>query len=166
MKTIVLTIFLSLQTFASGTMETETSQRKSLNQTTKDQVLKLLKSNESLMMSFFEYDAKKIEKAAGDFKGKLDSIKDKVVMPEIEAAQKNLAKIAAKNKKEDNYEAYHEVSKALVKLIETYDLGSTYNVYYCPMVKKKWVQNSVKRRKVHNPYAPEMPHCGGQLTEY
>jgi hypothetical protein len=45
-------------------------------------------------------------------------------------------------------------------------VGEGYNEYTCPMVKKKWVQNSKKRARVHNPYAPEMPHCGGQVTEY
>lgn len=147
-------------------MEVGKEKRKPLDSSTKEKVLELLKSNESLMMSFYKYDAKKISQAAKDFKGKLSAIKDKTIKVEVELAEIYLAKIASKNKKEVNYEAYHGISKALSRLVEGYELGSTYNVYYCPMVKKKWVQNSVKRRKVHNPYAPEMPHCGGQITEY
>ena len=51
-------------------------------------------------------------------------------------------------------------------VVNTYDVGKKYNAYSCPMVKKKWVQNSKKMAKVHNPYAPNMPHCGSKDTSH
>lgn len=55
---------------------------------------------------------------------------------------------------------------ALIHIVNKYDLGSKYNAYSCPMVKKKWLQNSDKMAKVHNPYAAGMPHCGSQDTNH
>ena len=57
------------------------------------------------------------------------------------------------------------VSKALVHIVRTYDVGK-YNAYSCPMVKKVWVQNSAKQDGVQNPYAPEMPACGTKDTSF
>ena len=65
-----------------------------------------------------------------------------------------------------NNENYHIVSSALIFVINKYDLGSEYNAYSCPMVKKKWIQNSKKMTKVHNPYAAGMPHCGSQDSSH
>lgn len=165
----VLTLLFSLSInslFASGSYETETKKRESISDQEKSQIIGVLQANEDLMMSFFDYDIKKIAKAQKEVKAKLSLLKGKRFLKQKGEAENSLGMIKEDNDKDKNYEAYHSLSKVLVTLIETYDLGSTYNVYYCPMVKKKWVQNSQKRRKVHNPYAPEMPHCGGQLTEF
>ena len=58
------------------------------------------------------------------------------------------------------------VSSALAHVLSKYDLGSDYNVYYCPMVRKKWIQNSTKHAGVKNPYAPEMPNCGRKESSF
>ena len=65
-----------------------------------------------------------------------------------------------------NNQNYHLTSMALIHIVNTYDVGNEYNAYSCPMVKKKWLQNSKKMAKVHNPYAPNMPHCGGQDSNF
>ena len=77
-----------------------------------------------------------------------------------------LDQIKASNDREDNNQNYHLVSMALIHVVKEYDVGSKYNAYSCPMVKKKWLQNSKKISKVHNPYAPEMPHCGSQDSHH
>jgi hypothetical protein len=77
-----------------------------------------------------------------------------------------LGELKSDTERETNNQNYHLVSMALIHLVNTYDLGDAYNAYSCPMVKKKWVQNSKKMARVHNPYAPGMPHCGTQDSEY
>jgi hypothetical protein len=72
----------------------------------------------------------------------------------------------AKTSREENNQNYHLVSMALIYIVNTYDVGPKYNAYSCPMVKKKWLQNSKKLAKIHNPYAPHMPHCGSQDTNF
>ena len=51
---------------------------------------------------------------------------------------------------------------ALIYVINTYDISDDYAPFTCPMVKKKWIQNVKNKPQVRNPYAPEMPQCGGR----
>ena len=77
-----------------------------------------------------------------------------------------LDQLKSATERETNNQNYHLDSMDLVQLVDTYALGDAYNAYSCPMVKKKWVQNSKKMARVHNPYAPGMPHCGTQDSEH
>jgi hypothetical protein len=74
-----------------------------------------------------------------------------------------LSKIKKAASLKENNKYYHFANVFLVQLINTYDFGKKYQAYYCPMVRKKWIQNISKIEKVHNPYDSSMPHCGGRL---
>ena len=136
--------------------------RKSLSEAAKKSVVSALEANEALHSSFFKYDAKAVESNAMKLKKAIDAIEDKEVAKLLNFSKSKLSEIKASNDRETNNKNYHLVSMALIHIINKYDVGSKYNAYSCPMVKKKWVQNSSKMAKVHNPYAPEMPHCGSQ----
>ncbi len=140
--------------------------RKALAPKVKTKLMKVLEQNEKLHGAMFEYKKDLLVKEAKLYKKLVEKVKaaefKKILKPTLSSIDE-LISSQAKNK--DN-ESYHKVILALVRLVESYNFGSTYNVYYCPMVKKRWVQNSQKMRKVHNPYAPEMPHCGGQISEF
>lgn len=140
--------------------------RKEVSQKFKESVLLILEENEKLHSSMFDYNKVTLKKSVETFKKKAMRIKDKKVEKLLKPALKASSELLTNKTKAEDNESYHRLSLSLVRIVESYQIGSTYNIYYCPMVKKRWVQNSKKMRKVHNPYAPEMPHCGGQITEF
>jgi hypothetical protein len=142
------------------------SGRKTLDKKTKNEILAALKANETVHSAFFEYDGEKVESAVGNLSSALKSITNPEVSKLLKFSQSKLGKIKASNDRGQNDQNYHLFSMALIHVVNTYDIGKEYNAYSCPMVKKKWLQNSKKMSKVHNPYAPNMPHCGGQDTSH
>lgn len=161
-----LFIFTLLLTSSFQTSFAQDDGRRAISVSLKEQVTSLLEKNEQVHASMFNYKKEDLKKAVVTFKKRALEIKDKEVQKYLEPAIKASSELLKNKTKEEDNESYHRLSLALVKLVELYKIGSTYNIYYCPMVKKRWVQNSTKMRKVHNPYAPEMPHCGGQITEF
>lgn len=143
-------------------MDMKDAARKSLDAKTKEQLLAALKINEDLHTSFFDYNAIKVEKNAAALSLSLSQVKDPEISKILSYSLKKLNGIKAGNDRKLNNKNYHSVSMTLIHLIRRYDLGDDYKGYSCPMVKMKWVQNSKKMSKVHNPYAPEMKHCGSQ----
>lgn len=146
----------------SKKMMHDSGKKKTLSESDKKAVENLFVINEELHSSFFTYDAKKAEKTAAKLATAIDKIKNKEVQKALDLASKNLKSIKASASREDNNKKYHQVSMTLIDVLKTFELSSAYASYSCPMVKKKWVQNTNKMAKVHNPYAPEMPHCGGK----
>ena len=136
------------------------SSKKEIDAKTKTGILAILEANESLHAAFFKYDGKKVERNAKAVSKKIAALKNEEIKKLLTYGQKTLSKITAKADREENNKNYHLVSMALIHVINTYQLGDKYAAYRCPMVRKKWVQNTKKMAKVHNPYAPEMPHCG------
>lgn len=162
--TILIVILGSLNFSISSYAEED--KRKDVSASVKTQVIALLTQNEKIHAAMFEYNKKALKSAVKKFQGLVTELKVEEFKKTLAPALKASGELLSNEKKEQDNESYHRLSLALVKLVETYKLGGVYNVYYCPMVKKRWVQNSEKMRKVHNPYAPEMPHCGGQITEF
>lgn len=132
----------------------------------KKAVINILEINESLHKNFFDYKASLVEEDAKRLSQAISIIKNTKITDLLKDGQMELAKIKKGNEREANNIAYHKVSLSLIKLLEEYNPGKRYNAYSCPMVKKRWVQNSEAKLRVHNPYAPEMPHCGQRDTEY
>jgi hypothetical protein len=131
----------------------------------KVEVLDALAANEELHSSFFKYKASEVEVNAKKLSEKISKISNKEISKLLAFANTKLSTIKSKSKRADNNEAYHIASMALINVINTYNLGDKYKGYVCPMVKKKWVQNTSKMEKVHNPYAPYMPHCGSKMRQ-
>ena len=140
--------------------------RKALKAQTKKSVVSMLEINEKLHRSFFNYKAKEVEANAQKLSQAIMEIKDQEIAKLLSFSQKQLQEIKASKDRAANDQHYHLVSMALIHIVNTYDVGSKYNAYSCPMVKKKWLQNSKKMADVHNPYAPNMPHCGSQDSHY
>lgn len=56
---------------------------------------------------------------------------------------------------------FYELSKVLIPFSKKYKLAGV-QAYYCPMVKKTWLQN--QSDITYNPYMPKkMPHCGSKI---
>lgn len=140
--------------------------RKSLDAKAKASVVKALEANEELHSAFFKYDGQKVEASAKKLKAAIDKIDNAEISKLLKFSKTKLGEISSSKSRDDNNQNYHLVSMALIHVVNTYDVGSKYNAYSCPMVKKKWIQNSKKVAKVHNPYAPNMPHCGSKDSNY
>lgn len=152
---------------SNGEMEkVSRTKRIELPKEIKKSVQAALAANEELHGAFFKYEGVKVEAASKGLKEKLTKIKDKDISKLLEFSINKLSEIKASKPREENNSTYNVVSMALIYLVNKYDVGESYNAYSCPMVKKKWVQNSEKIEKVHNPYAPNMPHCGSKDTSF
>ncbi|MDC1173935.1 hypothetical protein OAT67_00955 [Bacteriovoracaceae bacterium] len=156
---LTLTLLFNSALFASGS-------RATLESETKNQLIEVFKENEKLHAAFFNYDAKKINMIATSLNKKMKLVKKNEVSKLLKQAIVNAEKISKTSDRKKNNDYYADLSIALIYILNKYDLGREYNSYSCPMVKKKWVQNSKKKQKVHNPYAPEMPHCGRQDSRH
>lgn len=165
-KLLMILSLLSFNAFGMGEMKHDMGKRKALNGDEKKQVLAVFEANEKLHQSFFKYDAKKVEEEARNVAKAIDAIKNDEVKKLLTFSKGKLGEITSESDRDKNNENYHLFSMAAIHVLKTYDIGKTYNGYGCPMVKKKWVQNSEKVSKVYNPYAPEMPHCGGMETHF
>lgn len=140
--------------------------RESLTSAQKEEVVNVLKANEKLHASFFKYDAKSVADSAQELKNAMNKVSHEKIKKLLKFSMTKLDEIKANKTKDENRQNYHTISMALIYILNTYDVGSEYNAYSCPMVKKKWVQNSSKQEKVHNPYAANMPHCGSKDTSF
>lgn len=140
--------------------------RKLLDTQTKKGILSVLEENETLHNSFFEYNGNSVEKAAKSLKTKMKNISNPEISKLLKFSITKLDEIKSSSSREDNNQNYHLISMALIHIVNTYDVGKKYNAYSCPMVKKKWLQNSNKLTKIHNPYAKGMPHCGSKVTSH
>lgn len=168
-----------VESFASGTQDhskmdhskmdhskMKKGNRKELTEAVRKSVVSVLEANDSLHSAFFKYDAKAVEAKAKALSSAIDSIEDDEISKLLKFSKSKLLEIKESSDRESNNKNYHLVSMALIHIVNKYDVGAKYNAYSCPMVKKKWVQNSAKMAKVHNPYAPNMPHCGSQDTHH
>lgn len=145
-----------------GKMEKSAKGTKPLDDKTKGQLQKVMEANETLHQSFFEYDKNKVQANAKKLHDMIKNIQHPELSKLLKYSSGKLLEIKASSDRKANNQIYHTVSMSLIHVLKTYDTGLKHQPYYCPMVKMKWVQNPEKMSKVHNPYAPEMPHCGGK----
>ena len=160
-KLFIFLAFIFIPLLAFKAYATQDS-GKELNDSDKKEVMKILKINEDLHQAFFDYDAKKVEQTANKMKLAIDKLSNAEIAKLLKFSSSKLASMTATSSREDNNQNYHLVSMALIHIISKYNTGADYSAYSCPMVKKKWIQNSKKMAKVHNPYAPKMPDCGSK----
>jgi len=141
--------------------------RQALLEGEKQEVLNVLKANEPLRISFFRRDYSGAEKAAKDVINAIDKLSNQTIKATLAFAKGKLAQIGPAQSRKDNNQNYHLISMALLHIVGKYDVGNVYNGYYCPMEKKKWVQNSEKTMEAQNPFASDnMPNCGEMITQY
>ena len=136
--------------------------KSSISDQAKAELTAVLKKNEELHGASFTYDGKKVAGVSAALADLVDKVSDQKIKKMLTFSQGKLRAIKADGDREENNKNYHLFSSALIHVITKYDVNSEYSPYNCPMVKKNWIQNTTKMAKVHNPYAPEMPHCGAR----
>lgn len=156
---IKTTILIMCLAFSSAFAAKE--KRKELDVKSKKSLQAVFEQNEKLHQAFFEYDAKTVEAEAEKLKERLDKVEHEEVSKLLKFSKEKLGEIQDEKPRDENNQNYHLVSMALIHVLNKYDVDEKYAAFQCPMVKKKWIQNKEKHKQVMNPYAPEMPHCGG-----
>ncbi len=116
---------------------------------------------EKLHHSFFQYDGEKAQKEAKELAAVLSRIEDKELSKKLKFSQEKLREIAKDAPRKENNQRLHLVSMALIHVMKDNAPKGEYKAFQCPMVKKKWIQNTKEVKVAQNPYAPEMPNCGG-----
>ncbi len=163
MKTLLVILGL-LSSFA---LFSQTSGKRAvLDEKSKTELLTIFKMNEKLHDAFFKSDFVAAEKHALELKKSIDNLKNSEIKKALTFSASKLADIKASNSRSVNNKNYHLFSSALIYQLNKYDIGNEYDAFYCPMEKKKWIQNAKKHAGVMNPYATEMPTCGNQETHY
>ena len=157
---------IALAAFVLLTVQIQANNRQMLPQADKEALLSALQVNEKMHQAFLKYDAQAAQTTAMEFERAIKAIKNQEISQQLTPINTHIAGIKAQNDRKTNNNNYHQVSLVLAGLLAKYDLGSDYHAYYCPMVKKKWIQNSKKMSKVHNPYAPKMVNCGMKESKY
>lgn len=122
---------------------------------------KAFEEYEQLHQAFFNYDGKRVQAASGKLATTLGEIKNEALSKKLEFSRKRLGGISESSSRSDNNQSLHLVSMAMIHVLNTYKVDGKYKAYQCPMVMKKWIQNTEKQKITQNPYAPEMPNCGG-----
>lgn len=143
----------------------KSTQRKSLNDKDKKTISDALTINDQLFNALLAKDAKLIEKKSQEISALLQGNKD-AVFKELALKASNLKTIKSSTKQEDALKTYEEFLKPLIKVVQEYDLGNSYNVFSCPMVKKSWIQDVRVNKGVKNVFAPYMLECGTQDTHF
>lgn len=136
------------------------NERKELKEEQRKEVKKLFEINERLHSAFFEYDANKVEMISKEMIKAIKKISNTDISQRLEFSKEILGNIKSSEERKENNQNYHLFSMALIHLLDNFEIDNKYKAYSCPMVKMQWVQNVDQLEKVHNPYAPEMPHCG------
>jgi signal recognition particle GTPase len=140
--------------------------RQKLSKEDKQDILKVFKANELLHAGFFKYKRSKIMSKVAPVQLALKEVRSKNMKKMFSKSSRWLNEISTKLKKKQNYKKYNMFSEELIKLLIKYDIGSGYDIYACPMVNMRWVQNSKVDPKVNNPYASYMPHCGSRESRF
>ncbi|MBD65083.1 MAG: hypothetical protein CME62_07745 [Halobacteriovoraceae bacterium] len=124
---------------------------------------KVLSEYESLHQAFFDEKLEKTKTQAKSVSAAISEIKDPEILKLLTYTQKKLTELQNSTDLDKSKEAMNVVSQGILNVLEKHAPNKHYARYYCPMVKKYWIQNIKDSEKVMNPYAStSMPHCGSK----
>lgn len=144
----------------------EDSARQQLSMDVKSQLREVYRRNDKLYQLFMQERYDQVEGQAKQVARAIEKIENPDVTQLLDFTKKNLRDLDGELEVEVLQEAYSMISTALIHVLKTYDIGPGFNAYYCPMVKKRWVQNSMEVTQVQNPYDKTMRKCGDQETHF
>lgn len=124
-----------------------------------------LESYEKLNQALFDNDITKIKKESEDLKTKISKLDNAKALETLKYTQEKLVFLEKNDDLKKAQDAFNIVSQGMLVVLEKHLKNENYSRYYCPMVKKYWIQNISKSTKVMNPYASKsMPHCGEKVN--
>ncbi len=123
---------------------------------------KILKSYDKLYNAYLKQNHDQVKKSAGSLLEEISQVNDDNISKALNFSKKKLEAIQRSSQLIDSYDALNIVSQALFATAKKYSKLKGYSRYYCPMVKKYWMQPA-QMKKTNNPYAVKtMPHCGSK----
>lgn len=138
----------------------ETSTGK-ISENVKKSLLDVLKLNDILFNDLLKEDQSKVEVSAKALEAQLKKISSSE-LADLKKKAVSLSKISKSKSKGDNIQSYGEYLPTLIEVVKKYAPDSKYQIYYCPMVKKYWVQDERTNSTVKNVFAQDMLECGGK----
>ena len=124
---------------------------------------KVLSNYELLHKAFFANDLSQVKEAAKKVRSAIREIKDEKIQKTLAFSVKKLELIEKSDDLSASQKAFDTASQGILVVLEKQAPNSSYARYYCPMVKKYWIQNISKSEIVMNPYASQsMPQCGSR----
>lgn len=151
---------------ADAREDDENIQRKELSTQVQGQLRGVYRSNSELYQLFVDENYEEVKKQAEKVAQSIEKIENEDVAQLLDFTKKNLRDLGGDLDVDVLQEAYSMISTALIHVLKTYDIGPGYNAYYCPMVEKRWIQNSLKVTQIQNPYDKSMRQCGDQETSF
>lgn len=124
----------------------------------------VLEKNDALFNEFLQASPQALEKRAEELHQAITKAKSSNVKGLVTAAG-SLTKIKNKLSKDENLALYHDFMKNFAEVIKKSNVSKTHAVFYCPMVKKYWVQNITQGRDVKNVFAQDMLECGSEVQK-
>lgn len=156
MRLVIISLLLFAYSFANET-------RTTIAQDERNEIETVLDLNDKLFNAFLKEDSKQIETAAQALQTEVTKSKSKI-LEYTRLKAETLSKIKGSNK--INLKHYQEFNDQLVDLVNKYQVNNRFNIFYCPMVKKSWIQDVKVNKDVRNVYAMEMLECGVQKTNF
>lgn len=118
---------------------------------------KVLAANQELFSALLKNDQSQVVMAGN----KLREIVAKSSSEEIKAL--NLGNIAKTNNKSQSIEIYAQFLPKLIQVFKHNNINKNFALYFCPMIKKYWIQNIKIQSKVQNVFAQDMLECGEKI---
>ena len=123
-----------------------------------------LATYEKLHDAFFKNNLEDVKKVSTQLGKDLNKITGKEVSKALDSTRKKVKNLIKATNMETAHKDFNVVSQGMLMVLDRFIPNKTYARYYCPMVKKYWIQNISESDKVMNPYAADtMPHCGGKM---
>jgi hypothetical protein len=122
-----------------------------------EQFKMVLSANDFLYDNLLKKDQDAVEASARQLQAAIKKT-DAPVLKALREAR-GLDAIKKTNNKDQNLEAYSQFMPTLVAAMKK-EKTSGYEVFYCPMVKKEWIQNLSQHPDVTNVFAQYMLDCG------
>lgn len=165
MKTLIISLLLSISTSALSQVhkhvQSELATQNVLNGSDLKLLKIILKKNDELYNALLRDNQAEVAKYANRLSTDLKGV-NSIDLRTLKLSSAALLKISKANTKDQNLKLYDEFIPSLVDLVKKFHPDSNYQIYYCPMVKKSWLQDQRTNSSVKNVFAQDMLECGGK----
>lgn len=131
------------------------------------QALNIFAANFQLHQAFIKDDVELIQQQAFNLREvTTQAVAAQPSLVELAKVDETLKQMATQKEVEQLATSFALVNQVMVDFLLANELSAAYNVYYCPMVDKRWIQDSAQVLEVQNPYALYMLKCGTKETSF
>lgn len=142
-------------------------QKIALEKEVEEQALKIFEANFQLHQAFVKDDIELIQQQAFNLREVTSqAVAAQPSLVELAKVDETLKQMATQKEVEQLATSFAVVNQVMVDFLLANELSAAYNIYYCPMVDKRWIQDSAQVLEVQNPYALYMLKCGTKETSF